>query len=127
MDIQPSPAADSTSQSSGRMRSRKCVKPCSIGASSRAERSASSGIFSGKQSNPPQMPGEGRRSSRTFSPFVATNHFARFSGNGPLRRAAGSSATRSVLRATQSILTGHSRHRGLRVHTVAPRSMSACV
>jgi hypothetical protein len=55
------------------------------------------------------------------------NQDTRLSGKGLRGRLAGSSAMRPVLRPTQRALTGQPPHEGLRVQTVAPRSISAWV
>ena len=115
------------------------MKPCSINGIFRAflisvekfflqyDRTSPDGP-SGKTQRPPQIPLLGRRSSSTAPWCRSTSQVVRRSGSGLRLRADGNSAIRSSRKATQSPATGQRSQAGrVRVHTVAPRSISAWV
>src|SRR5229473_800931 len=99
-----------TPHSTGRMRRRKCVKPCSSGSSSRADEISQPSsracaaylalLATGKVQRPPQSPAPGLRSSRTCWWCSSSSQVAFLSGTALLGRGAGSACARFSRRAT---------------------------
>jgi len=129
-----------SSSTHGSMSRSKCVNACRRTGSRRAcsvlvpkieitqARTESASGNSGGAQSPPQMPRGGRRCSRTRPLCSANTICVCLRRRAVRRRRRGNSATRSIENAPQPPTNGQRSQAGLaRVHTVAPRSMIACV